>query len=45
MIQLQDLHEGSLLHNLRLRYVGKKIYTYTVGWVEGGREERGGELW
>ena len=30
MIQLQDLHEGSLLHNLHLRYLQKKIYTYTV---------------
>ena len=30
MIQLQDLHEGSLLFNLQLRYAEAKIYTYTV---------------
>ena len=30
MIQLQNLHEGSLLHNLHLRYQQRKIYTYTV---------------
>ena len=29
MIQLQDLHEGSLLYNIALRYQKKKIYTYT----------------
>ena len=29
MIQLQDLHEGSLLYNLQLRYAESKIYTYT----------------
>ena len=29
MINLQDLHEGSLLHNLDLRYRRKQIYTYT----------------
>lgn len=27
---LQDLHEGSLLYNLDLRYREQKIYTYTV---------------
>ena len=30
MIQLQDLHEGSLLYNLQLRYAENKIYTFTV---------------
>ena len=30
MIQLQDLHEGSLLYNLALRYREKHIYTFTV---------------
>jgi len=29
MIQLQDLHEGSLLYNLRLRYLESNMYTYT----------------
>eukprot|EP00055_Hartaetosiga_balthica_P010944 m.48331 g.48331 ORF g.48331 m.48331 type:complete len:1511 (+) comp7391_c0_seq1:148-4680(+) len=29
MIQLQDLHEGSLLYNLKLRYDNDNIYTYT----------------
>ena len=29
MIQLQDLHEGSLLFNLQIRYAESKIYTYT----------------
>lgn len=29
MIQLQDLHEGSLLFNLQIRYADAKIYTYT----------------
>ena len=30
MIQLSDLHEGSLLYNLKTRYENSKIYTYTV---------------
>lgn len=29
MIQLQDLHEGSLLYNLAIRYKTQKIYTFT----------------
>jgi myosin heavy subunit len=29
MIQLQDLHEGSLLYNIGLRYKQKLIYTFT----------------
>lgn len=29
MILLGELHESSLLHNLRLRYLEQKIYTYT----------------
>ena len=33
MIDLQDLHEGSLLYNIRLRYTQSKIYTYTVGHI------------
>ncbi len=30
MINLQDLHEGSLLFNLALRYQNNTIYTFTV---------------
>lgn len=29
MIQLQDLHEGSLLYNLAIRFRAQKIYTFT----------------
>eukprot|EP00118_Oscarella_pearsei_P012382 m.90917 g.90917 ORF g.90917 m.90917 type:complete len:2332 (+) comp36671_c0_seq1:91-7086(+) len=29
MIQLSDLHQGSLLRNIRKRYQAKQIYTYT----------------
>eukprot|EP00039_Didymoeca_costata_P014654 m.239349 g.239349 ORF g.239349 m.239349 type:complete len:2341 (+) comp16067_c0_seq1:94-7116(+) len=29
MIQLQDLHQGSLLYNIALRYSQKKIYCFT----------------
>eukprot|EP00049_Salpingoeca_infusionum_P014556 m.275108 g.275108 ORF g.275108 m.275108 type:complete len:2303 (+) comp15693_c0_seq2:157-7065(+) len=29
MIHLQDLHEGSLLHNIKIRYERQQIYSYT----------------
>lgn len=29
MITLGDLHEGSLLHNIHLRYLKDDVYTYT----------------